>query len=141
MSTSTSPSTPGPRELFERFQRNALDGRAGLDEEMLAEDVVVEMPFAPGGAGRRAEGGAAIAARLREGRAALPVVFEEFRDVVIHETADPEVIVAEYAIVASVPATGRRASANFVAVVRARGGRIVHWREYQDHAAIAAAVA
>ncbi|GAA2159188.1 nuclear transport factor 2 family protein [Actinomadura napierensis] len=130
-----------PRELFARFQRNALAGEPGLDEEMLAEDVVIEMPFAPDGHARRMEGRAAIAARLREGREALPVVFEEFRDVVIHETADPEVIVAEYVMVASMPAGGRRASANFAVVLRARDGRVVHWREYQDRAAISESLA
>ncbi|MDL4820303.1 nuclear transport factor 2 family protein [Actinomadura opuntiae] len=130
-----------PRELFARFQRNALAGGAGLDEEMLAEDVVIEMPFAPDGHARRMEGRAAIAARLREGRAALPIIFEEFRDVVIHETADPEVIVAEYVMVATMPARGRRASANFAVVLRARDGRVVHWREYQDRAAITEALA
>lgn len=129
-----------PQDLFARFQRNALAGTAGLDEEMLAEDVVIEMPFAPGGRERRVEGRAAIAERLRAERAALPIVFEEFRDVVVHETADPEVIVAEYEMVATVPATGKRGSANFVVVLRARDGRIVHWREYQDRAAMAEAL-
>jgi hypothetical protein len=37
------------------------------------------------------------------------------------------------------PPTG--GSANFVVVLRARDGRIVHWREYQDRAAIAEALA
>ncbi|TDD92532.1 hypothetical protein E1293_00705 [Actinomadura darangshiensis] len=129
-------SEPGPRDLFARFQRNALAGEAGLDEEMLAEDVVIEMPFAPAGHERRSEGREAIAARLREGRRSLPIEFEEFRDVVVHETADPEVIVAEYELVATIPGTGKRGSANFVTVLRARDGRIVHWREYQDRAAI-----
>jgi ketosteroid isomerase-like protein len=78
---------------------------------------------------------------VRQGREALPIAFEEFRDVVIHETADPEVIVAEYAVVASLPGSGRRASAAFAVVLRARDGRIVHWREYQDRAAIAEALA
>ncbi|NKZ03960.1 nuclear transport factor 2 family protein [Actinomadura latina] len=129
-----------PQELFARFQRNALAGAAGLDEEMLAEDAVIEMPFAPAGHERRSEGRAAIAARLREGREALPIEFEEFRNVVVHATADPEVIVAEYEMVATVPGTGRRGSANFVLVLRARDGRIVHWREYQDRGAIAEAL-
>ncbi|KAB2361044.1 nuclear transport factor 2 family protein [Actinomadura montaniterrae] len=129
-----------PRELFARFQHNVLAGEGGFDEEMLAEDVEIEMPFAPAGHARRIEGRAAVAALVRQGREALPIAFEEFRDVVIHETADPEVIVAEYAIVASAPG-GRRASAAFAVVLRARDGRIVHWREYQDRAAITEALA
>jgi ketosteroid isomerase-like protein len=129
-----------PRELFARFQHNVLAGEGGFDEEMLAENVEIEMPFAPAGHARRIEGRAAVTAMVQQGREALPVAFEEFRDVVIHETADPEVIVAEYAIVASVPG-GRRASAAFAVVLRARDGRIVHWREYQDRAAITEALA
>lgn len=128
-----------PQDLFARFQRNALAGEAGLDEEMLAEDVVIETPFAPA-AERRLQGRAAVAERLREGREALPVEFEEFRNVVVHETGDPEVIIAEYEMVASLPATGKRGAAGFVVVLRARDGRIAHWREYQDRAALAEAL-
>ncbi|MFI6519765.1 nuclear transport factor 2 family protein [Spirillospora sp. NPDC050679] len=129
-----------PRDLFARFQRNVLAGRAGLDEEMLTADVVVEMPFAPAGS-RRVAGREEVVAMTRAGRAALPVVFEEFQEVAVHETADPEVIVIEYRIAATVPGGGPRAQAAFVVVLRARDGRIVHWREYQDRAAIAEALA
>ncbi|TDC12846.1 phzA/B-like protein [Actinomadura bangladeshensis] len=129
-----------PQDLFARFQRNALAGEAGLDAEILADDIVLETPFAPDGHPRRVEGRETVAAMMREGRKALPIVFEEFRDVVVHETADPEVIVAEYEMVASVPGTGKAGSANFIVVLRARDGRIVHWREYQDRAAMAEAL-
>jgi uncharacterized protein len=129
-----------PRDLFTRFQRNALAGQAGLDEEMLAADVVVETPFAPAGR-RRTEGREEVMAMTRAGREALPIVFEEFQDVVIHETADPEVIIVEYEMVATMPGSGTRAQAAFVVVLRAQDGCIVHWREYQDRAAIAEALA
>ncbi|NUW36119.1 nuclear transport factor 2 family protein [Nonomuraea sp. SMC257] len=133
-------STETPRDLFARFQHNALAGRPGLDADMLAADVVIEAPFAPPGR-RRTEGREQIVARARAGREALPIVFEEFADVTIHDTADPEVIIAEYHMVASVPGTGTRAKAPFVVVLRARQGRIVHWREYQDPAAMAQVLA
>jgi ketosteroid isomerase-like protein len=124
------------RDVFARFQRNVLAGEAGLDEEICAEDVVVETPFTRG----RVEGRENVLAMVRQGRAALPVVFEEFRDVVVHETADPEVIVVEYEMVASVPASGTRAAAPFVVVLRVRDGRVARWREYQDAAAIQSAL-
>ncbi|GAA2317541.1 hypothetical protein GCM10010149_82310 [Nonomuraea roseoviolacea subsp. roseoviolacea] len=133
-------STETPQDLFARFQQNVLAGRPALDEEMLADDVVVEQPFASAGR-RRTEGRAEVAAMTRAGREALPVVFEEFLDVRIHETADPEVIIAEYQMAATMPVTGRRGQAHFVVVLRAREGRIVHWREYQDRPAIAEALA
>ncbi|MFI0452679.1 nuclear transport factor 2 family protein [Actinomadura sp. 6N118] len=129
-----------PRDLFARFQNNTLAGQAALDEEMLADDVVVESPFAAAEQ-RRTEGREQVVAMTRAGREALPIMFEEFRDVVIHETADPEVIIAEYQIVAAMPESGTRAQAPFVVVLRARDGRIVHWREYQDRTAIAEALA
>ena len=132
-------SVPTPRELFARFQRNALAGRAGLDEDMLTADVILESPFAPAGH-RRIEGRDEVVAMTRAGREALPIVFEEFQDVVIHETADPEVIIVEYRMVAAMPGGGPRAQAAFAVVLRARDGRIAHWREYQDRSAIAEAL-
>ncbi|NYI95585.1 hypothetical protein HNR12_001862 [Streptomonospora nanhaiensis] len=133
-------SEQSPRDLFARFQRNALAGRPGFDAEMLAPDVVVEQPFAPP-ANRRTEGRDNVVAMTRAGREALPVVFEGFSEVEIHETADPEVIIAEYRLTATVPRTGTRARGAFVVVLRAANGRIAHWREYQDTAAFAAALA
>ncbi|WP_131735960.1 nuclear transport factor 2 family protein [Actinomadura roseirufa] len=132
--------TPTPRDLFARFQRNALSGQAALDEEMLSADVVVEQPFAPA-EHRLTEGREKVLAMVRAGREAFPLTLEEFRDVVIHETADPEVIIVEYRLTATVPGRGTRASAACVVVLHARDGRIVHWREYQDQAAIAEALA
>jgi hypothetical protein len=54
-----------------------------------------------------------------------------------HDTADPEIIVVEYELAGTVTATGHRASAPFIGVLRARDGRIAGWREYQDKIAIA----
>ncbi|MEV4800631.1 nuclear transport factor 2 family protein [Nonomuraea sp. NPDC049421] len=125
-----------PRDLFARFQHNVLSGAAALDAEMLADDVVVEQPFAR----HRTEGRERVAAMAEEGRASLPVTFEEFRDVTVHETSDPEVIVTEYQLVGTLRGSDVRAQAAFVVVLRARDGRIVHWREYQDRAAITEAL-
>jgi ketosteroid isomerase-like protein len=69
------------------------------------------------------------------------VRFTEFRHVVVHETADPEVIVAEHEMVGTLTSTGRAAAAAFVMLLRVRDGMVVHCREYQDVAAIADALA
>ncbi|MEV7010905.1 nuclear transport factor 2 family protein [Streptosporangium sp. NPDC051022] len=131
---------PGPRELFERMRRYWLDDVAITEGGLLAEDVVVEMPFAPPGRPRRVEGRERFAAFAAQGRAALPVRFDEIRELAVHETADPEVIVVEYEITGTVTTTGRRATAPFVGVLRARDGKVTHWREYQDAMAIAEAL-
>ena len=64
---------------------------------------------------------------------------DEYREIAVHETADPEVLVAEYELSGIAPATGERSTAGFVVVLRVRAGRIVHWREYQDVLALSAA--
>jgi|SRR5438067_10110525 len=125
----------GPREVFENFQRSALSGDLGFIEDRHAEDVVVEFPFARPGMPRRIEGRAEFAAFAKAGRAALQIRFEEFRNVVIHETADPELIIAEYEMVATGP-DGRRHSAPFVMVLKVSGGQVVLCREYQNPLAL-----
>lgn len=105
-------------------------------EELWADDVVVESPFARPGHPRRQLGSARLREAARAAREALPVRFETFRYTAVHETADPEVTVLEYELGGTVLTTGRQASAPFIAVMRVRDGRIVHWREYQDTRAI-----
>src|SRR3569833_2243631 len=129
---------PGPVEMFEHMRRTWLDpdGRFG---DLLADDVVVEVPFAPGRPVRY-EGREDFLTRTEPERANFPVRFEEVRDVVVHETTDPEVIVVEYELAGVFPATGRRDAAAFIGVLRVRDGRITHWREYQNTLAIATAL-
>jgi uncharacterized protein len=69
------------------------------------------------------------------------VRLEECRNVVIHETADPEVIVIEYELAGIVTTTNHRAAAPFIGVLRVRDGKIAGWREYQDVPAIQRALA
>ncbi|GGQ10150.1 nuclear transport factor 2 family protein [Streptosporangium pseudovulgare] len=129
---------PGPVEVFEAAQKRWLEGGAGFGE-LLAEDAVVETPFAPPGRPRRVEGRREFTDLAERGRAALPVRFEEVRDVMIHRTDDPGTIVVEYELAGTVTTTGLRGAASFVAVLTVRDGKVVRWREYQNTAAIAAA--
>jgi ketosteroid isomerase-like protein len=115
-------------------------GEGGEWDELLAEDAVIEEPFAPPGRPRRFNGRAEFVAFAGPQRANFPVRFEEIRNVVIHDTTDPEVIVVEYELVGVVTTTGRRGSAPFVGVLRVRDGKTVLWREYQNVPAIAGAV-
>ncbi|MET8159402.1 nuclear transport factor 2 family protein [Sphaerisporangium sp. NPDC005289] len=129
----------GPREAFERFRDHLLDGTAAGLESLLADDGVVESPFAPPGAPRRIEGREAFAAMAVPQREALRgrVRFTAVRDVVVHQTADPEVAVIEYEIEGVRETDGLRAAAPFAVVVRVRDGRVALWREYQNPTAMA----
>ncbi|MEU8243793.1 nuclear transport factor 2 family protein [Actinoplanes missouriensis] len=130
-----------PTEIFERMRAHWLANETTFTGEMLAEDVAVETPFAAPGRPSRTEGREQVLAWTEAGRASFPVRFDDCRDVVVHETADPEVIVVEYELAGTHTATGVSASAPFIAVLRTRGGKLAHWREYQHTLAIMQAVA
>ncbi|THV26694.1 nuclear transport factor 2 family protein [Glycomyces paridis] len=110
-----------------------------LPADLLAEDVLVETPFAPEGL-RRFEGREAWLAYYRTAGAGLAVRFDPLRELATHRTDDPEVLVVEYELTGTVLATGVRASVTCIAVLRVREGRIALWREYQDLPAITAAL-
>lgn len=139
MATLSRPEPRTPREVFDHMQLQWLDDGAGTLGDLLADDAVVEMPFAAAGP-TRIQGRQQFLDFAAPQRAALPVRFEAVENVVVHDTADPEVIVVEYELHGTVTTTGRRVSAPFIGVLRVRGGRIAHWREYQDSAAIARAL-
>jgi ketosteroid isomerase-like protein len=128
---------PGPHEVFEQMRRHWL---GETDVELLADDAVIELPFALPGRRTRFEGREDFRSATDAERANFPVRFEEVRNVVIHDTTDPEVIVVEYELAGVVTTTGRRASATFIGVLRVRDGKTVLWREYQNTLAIAAAL-
>jgi ketosteroid isomerase-like protein len=137
----TAPSSiAGPREVFERMQRRWLEPGGDLEPDLLADDVIIEMPFAPPGRPSRYEGRETFLQFAGPERAAFPVRIEAVRNVVVHDTTDPEVIVVEYELAGVVTTTGHRASAPFIGVLRVTGGQVAGWREYQNSAAIDAAL-
>ena len=56
-------------------------------------------------------------------------------DVLVHETADPEVIIAEFAYQGRVEETGETFRVPCVFVMRIRDGLIIESRDYIDHVA------
>ncbi|GAA4605770.1 hypothetical protein GCM10023195_20270 [Actinoallomurus liliacearum] len=133
-------SATGPRQVFEGFRDRVLRGEWGAPEALRSGDVTIELPCAPPGAPRRFTDGTEFHAHTAASRTALPVRFEEFRDVRVHETTDPETIVVEYEMAGTVTTTGRSAAAPFVLVLRVHNGRVRLWREYQPTLAIADAL-
>jgi ketosteroid isomerase-like protein len=127
-----------PRALFERQIEAALsdDRRAQLD--LLAEDCVWEFPFTPGGRPRRTIGRSEIERVMMPGwqRAREAGIRGARISEVIHETSDPNMIVAEFEIRLEVAATGRAHQVPFVQVLRARDGKIAELREYFDPGAL-----
>ncbi|GIG88253.1 nuclear transport factor 2 family protein [Plantactinospora endophytica] len=129
-----------PRDLFEQMRQQWFGQVAPLTGDLLADDVIVEIPFAAPGP-YRIQGKQQFLDFVNPQRAAFPVRFDACRTIAIHDTTDPDTIVVEYELTGTSTRTDRRATAAFVGVLTARDGRIALWREYQNTVAIQQALA
>jgi uncharacterized protein len=126
-----------PRAVFQRL----IDGITSLRPEELpllyARDAVVVHPFAHPAS--RLEGREA----LREHFAQLETLPLELkaRNVVVHQTADPEVIITEFEYACRNTETGREFVVPNIFVLRVRDGHIVESRDYAHHRAFDEAMA
>jgi ketosteroid isomerase-like protein len=124
------------RDVFDNFRAYVL---GGSHEDLWAPDIVIEAPFAAGGP-RRFEGRDNFLAATKTSRESFPVRMDEMRNVVVHETTEPNKIIVEYELVGTHLTTGKQASALFIAVMEVRDGLMTLWREYQNTLAIAQAL-
>jgi uncharacterized protein len=126
-----------PREVVESLIRGLSEGTWEELSQLYAEDAVVEHPYAVQGPSR-IEGRAVLHERFM---GAIARAFElSAHNLVVRQTDDPEVVVAEYDYEIRVPKTGKVFETANVLVVRVRDGLIVHSRDYHNHHAIAALV-
>lgn len=132
------PSTP--RDLFEQMRQQWFGPAPALTGDFLADDVIVESPFAAPGP-HRIVGRQQFLDFANPQRAVFPVRFDACRTTAVHDTTDPETIVVEYELTGTSTTNGRQATAAFIAVLTARDGKIALWREYQNTLAIQHALA
>ena len=121
-----------PRQTAEQFLRATLSPDPGDMAEFYAAEIVIEMPFAPAGLypARIETTREELRARFRAGAAARR--YRDLRDVVIHETADPGVVIVEYGLDGELTESAEPFSLRFVMVMTIRDGQIVHTRDYSD---------
>jgi ketosteroid isomerase-like protein len=119
----------GPRELLERAQHLFLKKDLNGFADMFAEDGTHELPFAPPGVPAVLQGRENIRGYLTA-ITSTPIEFSEFRDMTIHDTADPEVLIAEYEAAGVIVSSGAPYHARYIQVLRARNGEILLWRDY-----------
>jgi ketosteroid isomerase-like protein len=123
-------SAPGPRELFERLIEGITSGNYHELHHLYAEDAVVEHPFEVPDPTRWV-GIEDIREHFASGaRRPLELTTSDVR---VHQTEDPEVIVAEYEYHGTVTTTGERFTVGNILVIRARDGRITYSRNYHNH--------
>jgi hypothetical protein len=121
-----------PRSTVEQLLRATLSTTPGDMADCYAPEVVIEMPFAVDALypSRIQTTREELRARFQAGRASRR--YTRLRHVTIHETADPEVIVAEYELDGEMTATGELFAVRFAMVLTIRDGHIVHSRDYTD---------
>ncbi|WP_225729368.1 MULTISPECIES: nuclear transport factor 2 family protein [unclassified Nocardia] len=124
--------TFGPKstlEVFEEAKRRALAKDLAGFADLFAADGVHELPFAPPGIPRRLQG----RAKLREYFTSIsetPLRHDEFRNMAVYRTTDPEVIVVEYDAHGYVTGSAREYELRYLHVVRVCDGEIALWRDY-----------
>ena len=120
-----------PRPTVERFLRAAVSPDPGDMADCYADRFVIEMPFASGLGPERSEfTREEIRARFAAGAAVRR--YTAVRDLRVHQTADPDVLVVEYRLDGTGAADGGQFSLAFVMVLTFRDGLIVHSRDYSD---------
>ena len=128
------------REIVEQVLRAGrevdIDGLANL----MAPDGCIEWPFRPAGVPGKLQGREEIRAFLTEAAKGF-VRFSEFRDVVLHETVDPEVVIVEYNAIGTVLDTGAPFSQTVIAVFRVRNDLVLSYRDYINPLPLAEALA
>jgi len=131
--------TDTPREVFLKLVHGVCEGRLADLADLYAARTDVSHPFHPLGAPAmhtREE----LRAHFGTGAGLKgPTLRRRPAGIVVHETADPEVIVAEFRYEGVVVETGEPFTIPGVFVMRVRDGKIVESRDYLDHLSSAAA--
>ena len=105
-----------------------VDPAAKSFVDMMSDDFVMEFPYARPGMPTRVEGRAAVLAHLV--KVGGDVSVDSASNLVVHETIDPEVVILEFDGHGRSVKTGEPYEQRYISVIRARGGRIVHFKDY-----------
>lgn len=130
MSMQDSTAARSALEVTRRFLE--VSSRGAYDElaDLYAEDAVIEIPFAPPGVPRTSQGREVFRARFKSAEKVWRI--EGVDQVTVHETADPEVVIAEFRIHRRVRESGEQVSSEYIVVMTIRDGLIRHSRDYAD---------
>ncbi|WP_422773667.1 nuclear transport factor 2 family protein [Plantactinospora sp. WMMC1484] len=115
-----------------QFYRDSIDlltqRRMHEFVDLFAEDAVVEYAFPPKGWPAFLHGREAVRGALGNFPDFLRI--EYAKNVTIHETTDPEVIIGEFILGGTVTATGQPYESRYIEVVRVRDDQFVEFRDY-----------
>jgi ketosteroid isomerase-like protein len=121
-----------PRQTVERFLQAVSSGKPGDLADCYASEIVIEMPLAVN---------ALYPSRIETTREELRARFEAgaairryvaLENAVIHETAEPDVLIVEYDVLVQMIDSGEEFSMTFLMVMHFRDGLIDRSRDYTD---------
>lgn len=121
--------TATSREVVEQVLRASREMDTDAFVSLIAPDGYLEWPYRPAGFPARSAGREQIREFLTAQVSGL-VRLEEYRNTVIHETTDPEVVIVEYDAYGTVLPTGAPLHQSIIAVLRIRDGLVVSYRDY-----------
>jgi ketosteroid isomerase-like protein len=105
---------------------------------MMADDAVMEFPYAPPGGVQRLVGRAALTEHLRGFADILAI--EQMTEPTVHRTQEPGVVILEFGCIGRGVKTGQPYNQVYISVIKLRDGRIVHYRDYWNPLLVIAAV-
>ncbi|MFI5583719.1 nuclear transport factor 2 family protein [Amycolatopsis sp. NPDC051758] len=126
------PASPA-RAVFDAFLAASVENRWDDLADLYAPDVVIEMPFTPAGVPRLTHGREELRGRFLAAGKVRRLVKAD--NVVVHETSDPSVLVAEFDLHGELG--GSAFVSTYVMVMTVRDGLITYSRDYADTAAAA----
>lgn len=132
--------TATAREIVEQVLHASLKMDTDAFVRLLAPNCHLEWPYRPEGVPAALEGRDQIREFLTTQANGL-VRFDEYRNIVIHETTDPEVVIVEYDVDGTVIPTGAPLHQRIIAVLTIRDGLVVSYRDYLNPLVLAETLA
>ena len=120
-----------PADVLARRRQLILSGDADGYADLFEPDGVIDSPFAPPGTPSRLEGREAIREYSRQVMAS-PIRLEDFEEVELYQTQDPEVVIAEVRAKATLTTTGRSFVTTSIQIYRIREGQIALFRDFAN---------
>jgi hypothetical protein len=117
------------REIVEQLLRVGREQDVEAFVRLMAPDGYIEWPYRPPGVPARLQGHTEIRRHLT-GAAKAFIRFDEYRNVVMHESTDPGVVIVEYEAYGTVITTGAPFHQTVIAVFRVQDGRVQSYRDY-----------
>lgn len=122
---------PDRRKIIEHLFARLSAREFGALAELLDDDAVFDVAYAPAGTAFPVRGATAVQAMFEAGVATMFSRLE-FAVLATYPGQDPGVIVVEYASSGVAAPTGRPYSNRYAGIFTIRNGKVALWREYHN---------